>query len=142
MLFEFLDKLRKKPIHVRQRITVFVSIGITVFIFSLWWSSFDARDAMSRGKVAENALSPTDALSETLQSGKDLLANSLLGLQKLLEMESATSSPRANALNEDVAYSQDRSKAEEQYDNALGIHAEDERHPTQNAVAPEHTLSP
>lgn len=104
MLFKLLNRLRKKPAHVRQRITFLVSLSISLVIFSLWWSSFNARDpVVNRDTMAANAPSPARALGETLKSGKDMIANTLSGLQTFKEKPEGDAPSPLN----DVVYPED-----------------------------------
>lgn len=70
-MLDFLEHLQKKPIHVRKRIALVVSIFITVIILILWLSiqSVNAPSHPIDGKALEEDLKP---LNEIKKSSVDL----------------------------------------------------------------------
>lgn len=69
-MWEYLDKLKRKPKAVRQQIAFSVSMAISILIFSLWWTTFTASESESTVSVGE-ALSPVSALAGMAVTGVD-----------------------------------------------------------------------
>lgn len=59
---EFIDKLKRKPKHVRQRIALVTSGSISLLIFFMWWTTFSVPSDTSQTSLGE-ALSPVSALA-------------------------------------------------------------------------------
>jgi hypothetical protein len=60
---EFLDKLKRKPKHVRQRIALVTSGALSALIFVMWWTNFTASTEDSSQTSLSEALSPVGALA-------------------------------------------------------------------------------
>lgn len=67
-IMEFLDKLKRKPKHVRQQIALSVSASISILIFIMWWINFTAATSDSSQTSLSEALSPVSALAEMAHS--------------------------------------------------------------------------
>ena len=67
-MFDFLDKLRQKPKHVRQQIAIVTTTTLSLLVFSVWWTTFTASESESAVSVNE-ALSPVAALTEMASVG-------------------------------------------------------------------------
>lgn len=67
---EFLDKLKRKPKHVRQRIALVTSGSISLLIFFMWWTTFNVPSDTSQTSLGE-ALSPVSALAGMVHNAVD-----------------------------------------------------------------------
>lgn len=63
--FGFLDRLRAKPVHVRERLAWFSTIALSLIIGSVWWNSWNAQSAFGEEHTAAVA-SPWSMVRETL----------------------------------------------------------------------------
>jgi cytoskeletal protein RodZ len=70
-MMEFLDKLKRKPKHVRQRIALFTSASISLLIFVMWWTMFTAAESDSSETSLTEALSPVSALAGMVNNAVD-----------------------------------------------------------------------
>jgi hypothetical protein len=70
-MMEFLDKLKRKPKHTRQRIALFTSGAISMLIFVMWWTTFTATESDSGETSLSEALSPVSALAGMANNAVD-----------------------------------------------------------------------
>lgn len=68
MFFDYLDKLRAKPIHVRKRIAFFTTATLSLLIGSICWNSWNATP---EDELAAKAPSPWSAAFDIIGSAKD-----------------------------------------------------------------------
>jgi hypothetical protein len=65
-MFDFLDKLRAKPEHIRRRVLYGTTAFAMLVVFGIWASTLGARFAPStKATVAYEKTSPVSALSQT-----------------------------------------------------------------------------
>src|SRR3989338_3155031 len=71
-MFDYLDKLRAKPVHVRQRIALFATATLSLFIAGVWIGTLNIkRVARTPSTVAEaNTRSPWGVVSDMLKHTK------------------------------------------------------------------------
>jgi cytoskeletal protein RodZ len=70
-MMEFLDKLKRKPKHTRQRIALLTSASISLLIFVMWWTTFTATESDSSQTSLSEALSPVSALAGMANNAVD-----------------------------------------------------------------------
>ncbi len=73
-MFDFIDKLRKKPLAERKMIALIVSASITAIIFFVWISTFWIKPFSSDSKE-KPALSGLTPLSSIKSSALDAYSN-------------------------------------------------------------------
>ena len=69
-MMEYLDKLKRKPKHVRQRIALMTTSVISLMIFSIWWSTWNIATigGEERSLSVNEALSPVGAFAGVVMS--------------------------------------------------------------------------
>ena len=109
MFFEFLDKLRAKPEHVRKHIALLTTLAIFFVIVNIWWETKRPSSADNTVKLSD-VVSPVQLVANAFISAKDTMVK--LGSDYTGVMRTATSadsipdvkhfSPRSS--REDVVY--------------------------------------
>jgi hypothetical protein len=64
--FDFLDKLRAKPIHVRKQIAMVTTSALSLFIAVIWFGGFAARITPAHVSTAPLEKSPTEVLAAVI----------------------------------------------------------------------------
>lgn len=106
---EFLDKLRKKPKHVRQQIALWTSASISVLIFCMWWTTFTAEKSDSSQVSLNEALSPMNALVDVVNNAVEGTGTFSQDLKEKVaamqyEASGSASTLAATAASSDVVY--------------------------------------
>ncbi len=109
MFFQFLDKLRAKPEHVRKSIALFTTLAIFFVIVNIWWETKRPSSAEGTVKLSD-VVSPVQLVANAFVSAKDTVVN--FGSDYTGMMKTATSvdsmlnvehfSPRSS--REDIVY--------------------------------------
>ncbi len=97
---KFLDKLKRKPKHVRQQIALWVSTSITALIFVMWWTNFTAATSDSSQATLSEALSPVSALAgmaHSAVSGAGSLSNDIKAKVIAIQYEASSTGGQAAA---------------------------------------------
>lgn len=69
-MLDYLDKLRMKPRHVRERIAFSVTAVFSVFIVSMWWVSWTADRMPSNTRISEE-ITPVGAVADIAEQAQD-----------------------------------------------------------------------
>ncbi len=102
---EFLEKLKRKPEHVRKRIAIFSTLGISFLILNIWWVSWTSplnEDSIAVTEVA----SPLAVVANMVFGLKDDADHMVASLQNQMHY-SATDTPPALDQTASVGQSSD-----------------------------------
>ena len=112
-MLEYLDKLRKKPRHVRERIALFTTIMFSLVILGIWWTSWNV-DRSSENDRAAKDISPVDAVVSIAKRAKDSTVDLFGGLMDPQQYSASSTIAVAEVLgaldnkkNSDIVYPQD-----------------------------------
>lgn len=87
-MFEFIERLRKKPYHTRVFISIASAGGITAAIALIWVVSFFA--SIRGTDLALNDSKPLEALGEKLTEGAELTKDLIESFEELQNVASTT----------------------------------------------------
>lgn len=97
-IFDFLERLRKKPEMARRRILVGTTFGITVFIFLVWsTTTFYGLESVGTGGTVASSNGPVDEVGEAFGSFFEQAKADIASVQAVL---SATTSATTTAQSE------------------------------------------
>lgn len=112
-MLEYLDKLRKKPRHVRERIALLTTAAFSLLIGGIWWTSWSVDQVTQDARVSKD-ISPIDAVLNIAKRTKDSTSDLILGLMDPQQYDASGTAAVAQALgsldNEktaDIVYPQD-----------------------------------
>lgn len=88
-MLEYLDKLRKKPRHVRERIALFTTAILSLFIVSIWWEVRSADRMYANAKGSED-ISPVAAVLNIADRAKESTSSMLNELVETVKNASST----------------------------------------------------
>ena len=71
-MFEFLDKLRAKPAHIRQRVAFATTAAIFFVIVNIWWQTDKVPDVENPVSV-HDVVSPLQVVANVFISTKDAI---------------------------------------------------------------------
>lgn len=85
---EFLEKLHKKPVHVRRTILLISTASITGIIFIIWLTSWSVLFNPPKSDTAStlNIATPVFLIKDNWQGFRDSFSNSFSGLKKQLKI--------------------------------------------------------
>jgi NADH:ubiquinone oxidoreductase subunit 6 (subunit J) len=88
-MFDFLDKLRKKPVAEKKMIALTISASITAIIFFVWISSFWIKPSApeSNGKPILSDITPLSSIKDNVAGVYSNFVK-LLGVGKSIEVKS------------------------------------------------------
>ncbi len=76
-MFDYLDKIRKKPRHTREVIAVSFSGVFTFVVLAMWWNAFTFGGVNKQDDLAQKQDSPLQALSKIVNEGKKTAAETV-----------------------------------------------------------------
>ena len=74
MFFEFLDKLRAKPEHVRKSIALFTTLAVFFVIVNIWWETKKPSSAEGTVKLSD-VVTPVQLVANAFVTAKDIVVN-------------------------------------------------------------------
>lgn len=89
-MLQYLDKLRSKPRHVRQRISIVLTATLSLLIVTIWWSTWDIYHAPDGSAVSADAVSPLDVVANIYDDAKALGGEAWSEAQAQLEYDANT----------------------------------------------------
>jgi len=82
-MFQYLEKLRQKPTHIRKRIAFFVTSIFFVMIVLVWGLTFNTPDKRASQEITkEKTISPFDTLKETFGNISDDVSSKFKGIKQ------------------------------------------------------------
>lgn len=112
-MLDYLDKLRMKPRHVRERIAFSVTAIFSVFIVSMWWVSWSV-DSVIKHSYSSNDITPVRAAVDIADRAKDSTSDLLTGLVGQAEYDASSTEVMAqvigafkNEVPNDATYAED-----------------------------------
>ena len=96
-MLDYLDKLRMKPRHVRERIAFSVTAVFSVFIVSMWWVSWSV-DSVIEHSYSSNDITPVRAAADIANRAKDSTSDLLTGLVGSTEYDASSTEVMAQVI--------------------------------------------
>lgn len=70
-MLDYLDKLRAKPVHVRQRIAWIATVALSFLVGSVWWATWNTEDTTASPVLAKvSTPSPWSVVSNVFIGAK------------------------------------------------------------------------
>jgi predicted PurR-regulated permease PerM len=93
-MFDFLERLQKKPAHKRRIFAASLSLGVTAIIFAIWLSvilptSIHDEVANSNNGWTKNIVTPIGAFKRNTAQAFDALKGQLGGIKEALKANTA-----------------------------------------------------
>lgn len=89
-MLEYLDKLRKKPRHVRERIALVTTAMISLLIVSIWWEVWSANRMLYDDAQVSKDISPVAAVLNIAGRAKESTSDLLGELVDTVKNASST----------------------------------------------------
>ena len=84
-MLDYLDKLRAKPVYVRQRIALVATVALSLMVFGVWWGTWNTESVSLSATVAAATPSPWSAVLGTIARAKDDALAAFRGANDQLE---------------------------------------------------------
>ena len=88
-MLDYLDKLRKKPRHVRERIALLTTAVLSLLIVSVWWQIWSAERMNDAARVSAD-ISPVTAVLSIAGRAKESTQGLLSELVESVKIASST----------------------------------------------------
>ena len=102
-MFDYLDKLRAQPIHVRRQIAWVSTIALSSLVFGIWWAGWNSEDVTAPSSVAEETPAPWSVVFDSVGRMKEEMLATLQNANDQLKYAAEESVENATSTGIEMA---------------------------------------